>query len=91
MTRGRLFTNDDIADVAKAAAKETIREFALLMGIDASDSKSVLEAQKDFHWLRSARGNGDAAKRQGILTAVAVGVTAALGAAWAYLGGQATP
>lgn len=75
MTRGRVFTNDDIADVAKAAAKEALREFALVVGIDASDPKSVLEAQKDFHWLRSRRNGGDAIKRHGLLTVVGLSVT----------------
>lgn len=73
-------TNDQKAMV-RQAAREAIREWLLLIGVDASKPGDLIELQKDFAHIRKQRQAseqvGTAAKGAGITTVV-MGVLTAL-------------
>jgi hypothetical protein len=46
---------DSTAQIATAAAKEALREFFLMIGVDVSSPKAVIDLQRDFHHVRNAR------------------------------------
>lgn len=80
-------TNDEIRDIASAAAKEAVREMMVMMGVDTSDPKSLIDMQKDFAQLRDWREAKETIRDKGLAAAVAVIVAGALGAMWLFIKG----
>lgn len=48
-------TESDTKRIASAAAKEALQEFFLMIGVNVSSSEAIIELQRDFHHIRSAR------------------------------------
>lgn len=70
----------------KNAAREGVREFLLLIGVDASSPAAIIELQKDFHHQRQVRLTARAVRNEigskiiSVLTGSAVtGMIAAVG------------
>ena len=78
-------TEDEARAIAKAAAGEAVDEAFRRLGVDLADWK---ETQRDFAFIRNWRLSGEAIKRQGIVVAVAVGVTGLLALIWTSLKGS---
>lgn len=77
-------TPDEARTIAKAAAKETVRETFQLLGIDPDDPT---EAQRDFQFVRSWRTSSEAVKRQSLVMSVSVIVAGVLGLIWLAIKG----
>ena len=66
-------------DDAERVAERVVTRLLLVLGINASDPKELVEFQKDFAHLRGWRVSMDLARRRGFVTMVGFMVTAALG------------
>ncbi len=73
-------TEAEIKQVAETAAKEAVRETLLMMGVDVSKPEAVTEMQADFNHVRKWRTSVETVQRQGLITAVGVLVSGAIGA-----------
>ena len=80
--------NQDFHEIARQAAHETLIQFFLALGIDASDPKALIEVQKDLSQMRNWRESTEAIKNKSIATAITVIVTGALGWAWLVFSGS---
>lgn len=71
---------DDQKNMVRQAAREAIREWLLLIGVDASDPSDLIELQKDFAHIRKQRLAAEqvsaAVKGAGITSVVMGGLTA---------------
>jgi hypothetical protein len=74
--------NAHVERVAERAAELAISGFFLKLGVDTSDP---LAMQKDFAYLRSWRESIDLVKRRGIISAVTILVTGAMGVLYALV------
>jgi hypothetical protein len=70
--------------IARMAAKETLHELFLALGVDVDDPTEV---QKDMAFLRNWRTSAEAVKRQGIIAAVGIITIGILGLIWNALRG----
>lgn len=83
-----MMDNQDFHEIARQAAHETLVQFFLALGIDASDPKALIEVQKDLSQMRNWRESTEAIKNKSIATAITVIVTGALGLAWLVFSGS---
>jgi hypothetical protein len=65
-------TPEEISEIAREAAREAVRETLTMLGIDASNPAAIIEAQKDFQFMRSLRMARNTVARQSLITAVGV-------------------
>jgi SpoVK/Ycf46/Vps4 family AAA+-type ATPase len=70
---------EDIEDIARAAAREAIREMLITMGVDTSNHAAMIEMQRDFQSLRSWRQSVQTIQRHSFVTAVGVIIVGLLG------------
>jgi hypothetical protein len=77
---------DELRQIAKAAAEETVRQFFEKIGVDASEP---FEMQRDFQHLRDWRKTVEAAKAKGFLTIIGTLTLGGIAALWASIGGKA--
>ena len=76
---------EDIKQVAVEAARAAVSELFLTMGVDTSDSKSLLDLQRDFAHVRAWREASETVKNAGLKAAVGVLVTGFLGAVYWFI------
>ena len=71
---------DDQKTMVRQAAREAIREWLVLIGVDASEPSDLIELQKDFAHIRKQRQASEqvsmAVKGAGITTVVMGALTA---------------
>lgn len=72
-------TEDEVRKIANEAARATVEEMLLRLGIAADEP---LEVQRDFQHLRSWRASIETVKKQGLMTAVGVLTAGVLGLIW---------
>lgn len=72
-------TDDQTKEIARAAAREAVRETLLALGIDTSNPAAMIETQADFQHLRAWRKSLATVKRQGLVSAVGVVTVGLLG------------
>jgi len=70
---------EDVEDISEKVAERVVSRLLLVLGINASDPKELIEFQKDFVHLRQWRTSWDLAKRRGLATTLAFMITAILG------------
>lgn len=68
-----------VQKVAKETAKETVREFFILLGVDSTEKDEIKEVSKDFAYLRQFRQGAEAMRRSFRNSVIGVFV---LGIAW---------
>jgi hypothetical protein len=78
-------TTSEVRDIAEEAARATVKEFFLALGVNADDPDAVIAVQKDFAHLRAWREASDTVKRKGLGAAVTIIVTGLLGLVWLAL------
>lgn len=88
VAKASTMTHDEIVVIARTSAKLAVEELLLTLGVDATDSRQVLEMQKDFAYLRSWRESINIVRTRGLATAVAVIVTGAIGLLWVVFRGH---
>jgi len=71
--------DDGIEQIAEKVAERVINRLFLVLGINATDPKELIEFQKDFQHLRGWRVSMDLARRRGFATIVGFMITGALG------------
>ncbi len=78
--------NIEIHQIAQEAAKATVKEFFLALGVNAEDPDAVIAMQKDMAHLRTWREASETVKSMSLRTAVGVIVSGALGMLYVYFG-----
>ncbi|MHC2251470.1 putative phage-like protein YoqJ [Bradyrhizobium embrapense] len=48
-------TESETKRIATAAAREALQEFFLTIGVNVASPEAIIELQRDFHHIRSAR------------------------------------
>ncbi len=72
-----------IAEAAgREAAKETVKDMLLAMGMDVEDADGVIEAQVDMAWLRRQRRASEQIAVWAKRTALGLVLTGAAGVLW---------
>ena len=75
--------SERIHEIAREVARETVkemwREMFMGMGINTEEPGDIIKMQADFAHLRAWRESTEAIKRRGLMAAVTVVVTGALG------------
>lgn len=79
---------DEIKHIASDAAREAVKEMLLVLGIDISDPKALLETQKDFAHNRSWREATETIRTKGLVVATGIVISGILGAAWMAIRGS---
>lgn len=74
-----------LTDNAKNLVREAVVETLITLGVNAESPDELLKLQKDFQYLRSWRESIEAAKRQGLVSAILVITGGVLGAIWLAL------
>lgn len=75
-------TENEVREIAQAAARAAVHEMMITIGVDASKPEAMIEMQKDFQSLREWRRSMESVRRHGLLTAVGVIVVGILGLIW---------
>lgn len=78
---------ESIRAIAREAAREAVSETFLALGIPTETPDAVIEAQRDFQFVRDFRRSTDAVKRQGLLTATILLVSGLAGLIWMTIRG----
>ena len=76
----------EVREIAQEAARAAMKEFLLVLGVNAEDPEAVIAVQKDFAHLRSWREASETVKSMGLRTAVGAIVAGLLGLIWLALG-----
>lgn len=77
MNGGRIVLDENqIRAIVKDTVRETVKEMFTQFGIDVNQP---LEVQKDFQHLNGWRKSTESVKRQGLIVAITILVTGALG------------
>jgi hypothetical protein len=77
---------EQVEAIATRAADEAVRKMLLLLGVDASDDKAILEMQADFKHVRTWRTSIRTVKQQSLAAAIKFLVPAAFTALVIYFG-----
>jgi hypothetical protein len=75
----------EVREIAEQAARATVKEVFLALGVNADDADAVIAVQKDFAHLRAWREASETVKRRSLAAAVSVIVTGGLGLVWLAL------
>lgn len=81
-------TSDEIKHIADESAKAALREMLVMMGVDATDPKALLEMQQDFAHLRIWRESVEAVRTKGLIVATGIIVTGIIAAVWMAIRGS---
>ena len=71
--------SDDVSKTVTEIVDRAIEKSFLTLGVNLSDSKTVIAFQNDLRFLANWRESTQAVKRKALLTAVGVVVTCAAG------------
>lgn len=75
----------EIEQIASEAARKAVRETFLALGVNATDSESIVEVQKDFAHVRESRLAFAAIKTRAYVVATGTVVTGIIAAIWMAL------
>lgn len=81
-------TEAEVTRIASQAAKASVEEMFLRLGIEANNPDDIKALQKDFSHLRGWRESTEAIKRQSMTTVTIVLITGVLGLIWAAMTGK---
>lgn len=81
-------TSSEIEHLASEAAHKAVRETLLMMGVDVTDPKSLIEVQKDFAHTRESRLAIATIKTRAYMVATGTVVAGILAAVWLALKGN---
>lgn len=70
---------DNVHEIAREVARETVMEVFLALGVNAKDEDAVIAMQKDFAHIRAWRESTETVKRKGLGAAITFVVTGILG------------
>lgn len=74
-----ILTRQEIKDIAREAARETVREAMTQMGVQHDNP---LEMQRDFQFVRDFREGSTSAKNKGIVVLIGVVGSGLMTACW---------
>ncbi len=80
-------TPENIREVAEAAAKATVNEVFLRLGVDVDQVDALADMRKDFAHHRSWRESADTIKKHGLIAAVGVVTIGVLALLWSAIRG----
>ena len=75
-------TRDEADDIAKRAADEAVKRAFLVIGVDMSDTASIIRMQANLQHLDKWKRSVDQVERVGWTTIVGILVSGILGALW---------
>lgn len=76
-------------EAANEAARKTLQDLFLTLGVDVTDPKALIALQTDFKQLRDWREAKEAVKKYGLRALVTTVVTSAVATVLVYFGWQA--
>lgn len=77
-----LVEKDDLRQIVRQETRTAIGETLLAIGVDMSDSHSVIEMQKDFQHLRFFRKAVEDTRKKGVMTAIGILISGVIAALW---------